>query len=339
MEIIKNYLENMFMNLPRTPEVLKAKEELLAMMEDKYSELKALGHTENEAVGTVISEFGNLEELAETLGIASFMGGSPEQNEQSQNFRHVSLDEVKEYIAVNAKSVQRIGIGVVLCILSPLLLIFFGGISIISDYFFSSISSKSNLTLLMLGVPFLLIMIAVAVGLFINSGLALKRYSYLKYEPFQVDYRTMDYLKEQQAAFQPMFAAYITVGVILCIIGLIPLLVCGAIFRMSVPTVIGIMAFLVFVAFAVYLFIIAGGRMSCFKVVMQEKEYSVKHKTRNYQLIETIAGIYWPLVVCLYLGYSFITHKWGSSWIIWPIAGVLFGGIASLCEATRRDRR
>lgn len=68
METIKNYLETMFRNLPDTDQVRKAKKELLQMMEDKFSELRNNGVSENEAVGTVISEFGNLEELAEDLG-------------------------------------------------------------------------------------------------------------------------------------------------------------------------------------------------------------------------------------------------------------------------------
>ena len=59
----------MFAGLPDTPEVRRAYEELAAMMEDKYTELIEEGLSENEAVGTVISEFGNLEELAQTLGI------------------------------------------------------------------------------------------------------------------------------------------------------------------------------------------------------------------------------------------------------------------------------
>ena len=65
MDAIKNYLETMFLNLPNTPEVQKAKYELGQMMEDKYRELIADGKTENEAIGTVIAEFGNLDELAE----------------------------------------------------------------------------------------------------------------------------------------------------------------------------------------------------------------------------------------------------------------------------------
>ena len=40
METIRNYLETMFLKLPNTPEVYKAKNELWQMMEDKYTELK-----------------------------------------------------------------------------------------------------------------------------------------------------------------------------------------------------------------------------------------------------------------------------------------------------------
>ena len=65
METIRNYLETMFARLPITLEVQKAKNELWQMMEDKYTELIKDGKTENEAVGIVISEFGNLDELAE----------------------------------------------------------------------------------------------------------------------------------------------------------------------------------------------------------------------------------------------------------------------------------
>lgn len=69
METIKTYINNLFANLPNKNYVRKAKEELLAMMEDKYNEEKAVGKSENEAVGVVISEFGNIDELCKELGI------------------------------------------------------------------------------------------------------------------------------------------------------------------------------------------------------------------------------------------------------------------------------
>lgn len=76
METIKNYLENMFSHLPNTPEVQKAKYELYQMMEDKYNELISEGKSDNEAIGIVISDFGNLDELADSLGIKSFVDPS-----------------------------------------------------------------------------------------------------------------------------------------------------------------------------------------------------------------------------------------------------------------------
>ena len=46
MDTIKSYLETMFANLPATAEVLKAKDELWGMMEDKYNELINEGKSE-----------------------------------------------------------------------------------------------------------------------------------------------------------------------------------------------------------------------------------------------------------------------------------------------------
>ena len=85
METIRNYLNAMFAGLPDTLEVRRAYEELAAMMEDKYTELIGEGCSENEAVGTVISEFGNLEELAQDLGIEGCMSGKGAQAESYSN--------------------------------------------------------------------------------------------------------------------------------------------------------------------------------------------------------------------------------------------------------------
>jgi amino acid permease len=81
METIRNYLETMFKNLPQTEKVLKAKSELLQMMEDKYTELINQGKSENEAIGTVIAEFGNLDELAGDLGIAEVLHEKKDNSE------------------------------------------------------------------------------------------------------------------------------------------------------------------------------------------------------------------------------------------------------------------
>lgn len=97
METIKNYLENMFSRLPNTPEVQKAKYELYQMMEDKYNELISEGKSDNEAIGVVISEFGNLDELSDTLGIKSFIKPQPSMPAAKTLSREAAADFLKNH--------------------------------------------------------------------------------------------------------------------------------------------------------------------------------------------------------------------------------------------------
>ena len=73
METLRNYLDSMFSRYPETEESQRAKQELWSMMEDKYNELISDGKKENEAVGIVIAEFGDLEEVADSIGISTML--------------------------------------------------------------------------------------------------------------------------------------------------------------------------------------------------------------------------------------------------------------------------
>jgi hypothetical protein len=39
--------------------------------------------------------------------------------------------------------------------------------------------------------------------------------------------------------------------------------------------------------------------------------------------LNNLMSVYWPTITCIYLSYSFLTFNWGSSWLIWPIAGIV----------------
>ncbi len=102
MDAIFSYLDNMFAHLPKTEEVKRAKSELGQMMEDKYNQLRAEGRSDNEAVGQVISEFGNLSELAAELGISN----QYQQASSDDNFVTVSDAEAESFIEKNQKVCQ-----------------------------------------------------------------------------------------------------------------------------------------------------------------------------------------------------------------------------------------
>lgn len=320
MDTIINFLETMFMHLPKSPEVVRAKEELAAMMEDKYHELKEEGKTENEAVGIVISEFGNLEELAVELGIEEFLKSTPKEK---QDGRYISFEEAKKYVAVNIKSSYRIGLGVVLCIISPVLLILLDGMAECGMGISEALASA-------VGLVFLIIMVASAVGIFIINGIMLNQFQYIQKEIIRLDYSTETYIRNEKQKFSGIFAVYITTGVILCIISIIPLIITGSFFGDDSFLQYAATAVLfIFISIAVYIFIIAGTRISSYKVLLQEEDYNKDKK--NDTLTAAVASVYWPLITCIYLAYSFITFDWSRSWIIWPVAGVLFAAVASIC--------
>src|SRR5690554_3451404 len=204
METIKTYLENMFMNLPKNREVLHAKEELLNMMEDKYLELKNEGRTENEAVGIVISEFGNLNEVAEELGLSQTMKDASEAPER----RVITSDLARDFISNRIRASYKVGIGVALAIWSPLLLILLSNSE--NQVVFGIRNGGTAL-----GMVVLLSMVAMAVGLFIMSGVETGRYDLEKSGDFVLDHQAQSYVKIEEERYRMVKMTKITIGVVL----------------------------------------------------------------------------------------------------------------------------
>lgn len=101
MDAINDYLDNIFSSLPDTPEVRKARVELLQMMEDKYTELVSEGMSTNEAVGMVISEFGNMSELSDILGLDNTMFNNINNIYEQKNNLNNDTDIKKERSITN----------------------------------------------------------------------------------------------------------------------------------------------------------------------------------------------------------------------------------------------
>lgn len=322
MNTIRTYIDNLFSTLPITPETARAKEELLAMMEDKYNELKAQGKSENEAVGIVISEFGNIDELKRELNLQD----NNSYDNTSNNYPVLSSEEVDEYISRQQKFSFATATGVLLCILSPVVLILLSGLA---DEI-SSFPLSSNIAAA-IGLGVLLLFVATAVAIFIISGISNERYEYIKRGEFNLDNSTVQNLNLLYEENSISFTIHITAGVILCIIGVIPIVVIGCIDNdfQDIASLFGVTVLLVFVSIAVFLFITGGVVRDCYKKLLKLEEYNEENKD---SLSGKIGSVYWPLVIIGYLLWSFLTNDWHITWIVWPIAGILFGAIASLCS-------
>ncbi len=176
MEKITNYVENLFFGFPRTEEVAKIKMQIIDNLVEKYQDLINSGKNENEAFGTLISDFGSMEELKKEFNIPNFKENRNEaKNEtkkESQKTEELS-DDVKKYredfFKFQKKFAVMIGLGVVFCILGIILSALASG------------SSRSNA-----GASAVAFFFPVAIGvfLFIVAGIkqsTLKQFAQLNY--------------------------------------------------------------------------------------------------------------------------------------------------------------
>lgn len=308
METIINYLDNMFATLPNTKQIKSLKEDILSNMEDKYHELKESGKSENEAIGIVISEFGNIDELMVEFDI--------KPKEKSEEILTLTKDEVNDYLEVSKKTSKLIGLGVVLCILGPALLILIQ--QLIDDGFITGLSEGASD---MVVVSPLFLLVAIAVGMFIYAGMMMDKYKYIE-NSFELPYGVRKSIEIKKDSFRPTYILSIIIGVVLCILSPTIIFITSA-FSEKLENYGTIGLFLV-ISVAVYIFIYFGSKQSSYKKLLQIDEYSKSSKEKD-KVISAVAAIVWPLAVIIFLISGLVFYKWYINWIVFPITGLLFG--------------
>ncbi len=316
METIRTYLENMFAGLPRTAQVNEIKNNILTNMEEKYLELKSQGKSENEAIGIVISEFGNIDELTSELGLKS---------SSDENTRTVSRDEVMEYKAVKKATGIQVALGVFLCILAPIVLIL---ITALDDNEIIRVPENT-------GVILLFILIAVAVGIFIKSGMSLEPYKYIE-EGVLLPYDLEHEIRQEYKQFTPMFNLSVIIGV--CLIILSPICLFIASNGSDLTNQFGVVIMLFLINIAVAIFIFRGNQKSYYELLLKVGDYTPSKRDEN-KLIGAVASIIWPLAVIIFLISGLVFHLWYINWIIFPITGLLFGMFSATYSIMKGDNK
>ena len=88
-------------------------------------------------------------------------------------------------------------------------------------------------------------------------------------------------------------------------------------------------------AAGVFLIIRAAITQGAFDRLLEEGDYTQEKKINNKKN-DNISTIYWCIAAAVYLGWSFITMDWHITWIVWPVAGVLFGAVIALANIIRK---
>ena len=247
--------------------------------------------------------------------------------------RTVGMEEANAFLSAKETNSRRIALGVLLCILSPIALILLGGAQDLGLIPLTDVQAGG------IGLVTLILMVGAAVALFVTSGLRTAPYEYLEKEPIDTLYGVDGMVRERRDRFQSTFNSQLTLGIVLCVVGVLPLFLAMIFCREgSFALVASIGVMLALIAFGVMLIVRVSVIWGSYQMLLQEGDYSREAK-EDLKRHGNLSGIYWGLVTAGYLGWSFITMRWDRTWIVWPIAAVAYAAIFSIVKAlTKKDR-
>lgn len=248
---------------------------------------------------------------------------------QAENLRRVSMEEANGFLAVKKWSAMKIAFATFLCIISPACLIFLAGAEDMN-----LIQMTENVAS-GLGVIVLLVIVAVATAIFLNSGNKTRSFQFLENEVFETEKGVADMVKERQMQFQDTYNRYNIIGTCLCILSAIPIFTVALTEENEAAVVLAVPVTLLLVGIGVICFIKVGIPWASMKKLLQEGDYTAEAKQQNSRN-QSISTTYWLIATAIYLVYSFISEDWHISWIVWPIAGILYPILISLCNIFRK---
>ncbi len=243
---------------------------------------------------------------------------APKEEISESNFRKVSMEEANEFIKIKDETAPMVALGVVLCILSPVIMFFLLAMQMSGKIGINENGAAG------IGIIALVLLVVPAVALFITSGMKTGRFEYLEKEPIELAYGVSGMVKERQNKLRDKHIRDCVIGICLCVLAAIPLFI-GVFFEKADGEVlIGLCLTLMIVAAGVYILIRTGIPWATTEKLLQQDDYTIEKKTFEKKL-DPISSIYWCIVIAVYLGWSFSTMEWHRTWIIWPVAGVFYG--------------
>jgi len=246
--------------------------------------------------------------------------------------KRVSIEEANAFLAWRKRAALRIASATCLCIFSVIVFLLFGGLSDTGQ------EQPSDYIPGIIGLVFMIVMVAIAVAIFIFCGFQNEPYDYLDKDiSFELAYGVKGMLKERQKAYRGLYVRNNIIATVICVLSPIPLLV-GAFTESESFTVMMLGVMLGAIGVAVFLFILSGVRWASMQKLLKEGEYAPKEK-RKSTIKEVVGFAYWGILTGVYLFWSFLSNAWGLTWIVFALGGILFPVALVLTDAISDQKK
>ncbi len=243
--------------------------------------------------------------------------------------RSVTLDEANEFIELRSKASVRIAAGVAACIISPVLLI------VLAGYAEAGLVGLTENMAAGIGIAALLVIVAIAVMTFILAGLKLNKYEFMEKELLDLEYGIAGIAEKKKQDYSGTHKMSIAMGVGFCILSVVPLMIAVAFTEAEQVMVTMVGLLLVLVAAGVFLIVRTVMVMETYDQLLEEGDYSPEKKMEAKKNAN-LSTAYWCGALAIYLLWSFLSGDWQITWVVWPVAGVLFGGVCAVANMVRK---
>lgn len=229
--------------------------------------------------------------------------------------RRLTGEEAEAYLAGRRRAAVQIGFATLLCILSPVALILLGAAASLPSPMLTETVAG------VVGFIALFLLVAIAVAMFVYSGLKGEAYRFIEKGEFILAAGVKDALIDQRDAARGGYILGNVVAVCLCVLSPVPLIL-STFMQNDMLTAAAVGVLLLLVAIGVFLFIRCGVVNEAVKRLLKEGEFAEGEKEKS-RLKESIDTLYWCLIVAIYLTVSFTTHAWHITWLAFVIGGAL----------------
>ena len=251
----------------------------------------------------------------------------------------ISLDTATEYLDAIARTSRPTAGAITLFILGPALLVSLATYSEDALYFDPMRISPDALGIA--GICLMMLFIAAGVGLLILQDMKLAKFKQLKEASLELQYGVEAAVRRRAESTESLRYMQQAAGICLTILSAIPFLI-ASYYGTGLIFALGFFVAAILVSLGVYLLVYSGILRDGYRVLLQEGDFSHDEKSnkRDHKSAalkyRPIAKAYFGTITLLYVGYSFITKDWKSSWIIWPVSALLYHIIISILNALKK---
>ena len=245
-------------------------------------------------------------------------------NDDVYSVKKITLEDANKYLDTVKSNSKKTALATFLCIISAIPMIALIAVSQIK-----SVGLSENVATA-IGIGFLIVIVAAAVAIFIYVESINEPFEFIDKGEFSTEYGVKGMVTERKKEYKNEHTKDIIFGVIMCVISPIPLLI-AAFWSIDFVMVLTVALLLFIVGIGVMKLVKTNSYWDAMLKLLSEEEFAEERKKEN-KLVDSLETIYWLVFTAVYLTWSFLTNDWGKTWIVWPVAGVLFAAYSEVIE-------